>query len=59
MVKSKRNVFPKKDNADVETISESGVDQRIAGKDYSHYNNPNRITKTKVTVIKKLTKKIM
>jgi len=55
-IKKKR--ISKKDNADVETISESGVDQRIAGKDYSHYNNPNRITKTKVTVIKKLTKKL-
>ena len=55
-IKKKR--ISKKDNADVETISESGVDQRIAGKDYTHYNNSDKITKTKVTVIKKLTKKL-
>jgi len=54
-VKKKR--LSKKDNDDVETISESGVDQRMAGKDYSGYYT-DEITKTKVTVISKLTKKL-
>jgi len=53
-VKKKR--LSKKDNDDVETISESGVDQREAGKDYSKWGD--EITKTKVTVISKLTKKL-